>query len=456
MFHRRAFLLQSFGAAIGRAATKAPNIIVILTDDQGFGDLGCNGASDLRTPNLDRLAAGGIRFTDWHANSPVCSPSRASVVTGKYPQRTGIAQVLNSKPTFDVAGLRKGENSLARSLQQAGYRTGIVGKWHLGSTPESRPAAQGFEYFYGFYSGWTDSYSQRYYTLGGNPGAAGPPPQNIFHDWWENDQEIFVDGQYQTELLGAKAVAFVEQKRGQPFFLFLTFGAPHYPMMAPARYLERFPSSMDRDRRMHAAMIAAVDDAVGGLAAALRRQGLLDNTVLFFMGDNGATEETRGDHRGRVYRGGSNGPFRGWKGGLWEGGHRVPAFVHWPAKLRPRVESRTGMGMDLLPTLLAAASPAAESGPPNGKIDGTNLLPAWTGSGPWPERTLYWEYDKQWAVRKGKWKLLVDPRPSLVFPNEKLTWLSNLEEDPEEKTNYAERAPEVVRELRELLAAWRW
>jgi len=445
MFTRRTFL-----AAL--AAPARPNVIVILTDDQGYGDLGAFGAADAQTPHLDRLAKGGIRFTNWHANSPVCSPSRASVLTGKYPQRTGIAQVLNSKPTFDVVGLKAGEVSLAKELKQAGYRTAAIGKWHLGSAPASRPLAQGFDEFFGFYSGWVDYYSQRYYTLGGNPGASGPPPQNIFHDFWDGTKEIFPEPEYQTELLGRRAVEFVRrQAAGQPFFLYLTFGAPHYPMMAPQKYVDRFPATMDRDRRLHLAMIAAIDDQVGALAAELQRKGIGNQTIVYFQSDNGATEETRADHEGRPYRGGSNGALRGWKGSLFEGGHRVPALLSYPGQLKGRVEESTGLGMDLLPTVLGLAGL-----PLPRRIDGVNLAGALRQESPWPERTVYWEYDNQRAVRRGPWKLVVDPRPSLLLPNEKLTWLSNLQEDPGETRNYAATRPEVLAELSQALAAWRW
>ncbi len=433
------------------ATSSRPNVIVILTDDQGYGDLGANGALDAKTPHLDRLAAGGIRFTDWHANSPVCSPSRASVLTGKYPQRTGIGQVLNSKPTFDVAGLRANEVTLAKELKKAGYQTAVVGKWHLGSAEASRPKQQGFDEFYGFYSGWVDYYSQRYYTLGGNPGATGAPPQNIFHDFWDNDKEIYPEPQHQTELLGQRAVEFVRRQRGgNPFFLYLTFGAPHYPMMAPARYLDRFPATMDRDRRLHLAMMAEVDDQIGMLVAELKKKNLMNNTIVYFQSDNGATEETRADHVGRPYRGGSNGKFRAYKGSVFEGGHRVPAMISWPGRLRPRVEESLGMGMDVLPTMLGLAGLSAPQG-----IDGRDLSAALQGAAAWPERTVIWDYDNQFAARRAEWKLVIDPRPSLLLPAEEMTWLSNLKENPEETRNYASSRPEIVAELSKAIADWR-
>lgn len=452
---RRDFCFASTAAASLPALaqdSRRPNVIVILTDDQGYGDLGANGAADMKTPHLDRLANTGIRFTNWHATSPVCSPSRASVLTGKYPQRAGIVQVLTSKPTFDVPGLKPGETTIARSLQSAGYRTAAIGKWHVGSAAASRPMAQGFDEFFGFYSGWIDYYSTRYYTLGGNPGATGPVPQNIFHDFWHNGEEVYPEPEYQTELLAREARAFISrQPANQPFFLYLTFGAPHYPMMAPQKYLDRLPKDMDRDRRMHGAMIAAIDDAVGSLVDELKRRGQDQNTIILFQADNGATEERRADHQGRLYRGGSNGPLKAWKGSLWEGGHRVPAFVNWPGRIRPRVEASTGMGLDILPSILGLVGLT----PPAG-IDGADLSANWLGRGSWPERTLYWEYDGQRAVRRGDWKLVLRPRPSLAFPNTEETWLSNLKDDPNEKRNWFDDRPEIVRELQQLLAEWRW
>ena len=446
-------LLASASALLPLAAqTRRPNIIVILTDDQGYGDLGANGAADMKTPHLDRLANEGIRFTNWHATSPVCSPSRASVLTGKYPQRTGIVQVLNSKPTFDVVGLKSGETTIAKTLQGAGYRTAAIGKWHVGSAPESRPLAQGFDEFVGFYSGWIDYYSTRYYTLGGNPGATGAVPQNIFHDFWRNGEEVYPEPAYQTELLAQEARTFIgRQTPTQPFFLYLTFGAPHYPMMAPQKYLDRFPKTMDRDRRMHCAMVAAIDDAVGSITEELKRRGMDRDTIIFFQADNGATEERRADHQGRLYRGGSNGELKAWKGSLWEGGHRVPAFVNWPGRIPPRVESSTGMGLDIMPTLLGLAGVKAAGG-----MDGAELSGAFMGKQAWPERTLYWEYDNQQAVRKGDWKLVLRPRPSLAFPNTNETWLSNLKDDPGEKRNWFDDRPDMVKELKQLLADWRW
>lgn len=432
------------GAAMQGQTPARPNFIIIYTDDQGIGDVGCYGGPDVKTPHLDRLATSGMRFTNWHTNSPVCSPSRASVLTGKYPQNAGIPQILFSRPDFNIPGLRKGENTLPSELKKLGYRTGAVGKWHLGSTPESRPTAQGFDEWFGFYSGWTDYYSHRYYTLGGVP---------VFHDLWRNEQEVFEEPIYQTEMLAREAKSFLsKQTRTQPFFLYLAFGAPHYPMMAPKKYLDRFPASMDRDRRTHAAMVAAIDDAAGELMQLLQARGLDQNTVIFFQSDNGATREERADHRGRPYAGGSNLHYRGHKGSLFEGGIRVPGILRWPGRIKPNQTSdATGLAMDILPTFLKWAG----GKPPEG-VDGVDLSPVVFDGKTSVHEDVFWDYDGQRAIRNGPWKLMEGFREGLGQKFDPGFWLSNLDEDPSEKTNYATQRPELARELLGRLRARKW
>lgn len=444
MMTRRELLgaLAATTAMQGQTPARRPNVILMVVDDMGIGDLGCYGANESRTPNLDRLASEGIRFTDWHSNSPVCSPSRASLLTGQYPQHCGIPQILFSRPDFDVPGLKAGERTLPSELKKAGYNTAAVGKWHLGSSAPSRPMAQGFDSFFGFYSGWIDYYSHRYYTLGGQP---------LFHDLWRNEAEVFEEPVYQTELLGREAAAFIgKQSAAKPFFLYLAFGAPHYPMMAPRQYLDRFPATMDRDRRMHLAMIAAIDDAVGVVRSTLESKGLAKDTVIFFMSDNGATHEVRADHRGRPYEGGSNKPFRAWKGSLFEGGMRVPAILAHPGTLTPRVENSTLAAMDLMPTLLRMAGVAA---PPD--IDGVDISTLLSQRTALPARTIFWDYDGQSAARSDEWKLLTSYREGLGQDLQKGPWLSNLATDPRETRNFASENPEMVARLNDAIATWR-
>jgi arylsulfatase A-like enzyme len=446
MSTRRHFLGSLAAAAAGARAQaqERPNFIVIYTDDQGIGDMGCYGAAELRTPHMDRIAAEGVRFTDWYSNSPVCSPSRASLLTGKYPQRTGITAVLPSMASFDVPGLREGENTLPRELKKLGYRTAAIGKWHMGSARHSRPLAQGFDDFYGFYSGWTDSFSHRYYVQTGKP-------QQIFHDLWHNETEVWADPEYHTEVFSRQAKEFVSrQTPGSPFFLYLAYGSPHYPMIAPKKYVDRFPASMDRDRRMHAAMLAAIDDGIGELLQALRARGLDRNTVVFFQSDNGATQETRADHAGRPYRGGSNAPFRRYKAGLFEGGIRMPALMRWPGRIPAgTVVREPGAAMDIMPTFLKWAGAAVPQG-----LDGLDVGGTIARGAKSPHDAIFWRYLNQGAVRRGDWKLLVNP-PSVPGDSvaEKV-WLSNLREDPGEKRNLASERPEIARDLQDRLAAW--
>ena len=437
-------LLGAAAASALSAATPRPNFLVIYTDDQGIGDLGCYGHPEVKTPHLDRLAGRGVRFTNWYSNSPVCSPSRASLLTGKYPENHGLLDVLKSTAQFNTPGLREGEKTLAGELKVAGYRTGHIGKWHIGSARHSRPRSVGFDEFFGFYSGWTDYYSHRYYTL-------GKGQSEILHDLWRNDEEVWADNEYQTEVLGREAVAFLDrQKREQPFYLNVWFGAPHYPMTAPEKYLARFPKSMDRDRRMYLAMVAAVDDQVGAIVKTLERRGALDNTVIFFQSDNGATQESRADHAGRPYRGGSNAPFRGWKEGLFEGGVRMPALMSWPGKIGAgRVVDGIGMAMDVMPTFLAMAGLTAPAG-----LDGRDQRRLIAGDGKSAHEAVHWLYSDSRAVRKGKWKLIENPPhyPEDPFGKvEDALWLTNLDLDPGEKRNWASEAPDTLKELAALL-----
>jgi arylsulfatase A-like enzyme len=448
MRSRREFLeALAAGSALAAAPARRPNIVMIVTDDHGVGDVGCYGHPEVRTPNLDRLAASGTRFTQWYANAPVCSASRASILTGQYSERTGVSGALRSEPDYDVVGLRKGEVTLPGELRKLGYRSAAVGKWHLGSAPESRPKAQGFDEFFGFYAGWLDSYSHRYYQLGGSPGK-------IFHDLWRNETEVFEEPAYLTELLGREAQAFLSrQKREQPFFLYLAFGAAHYSMMAPRKYLDRFPASMERDRRTHLGVVAGVDDVIGGMLDTLKRQGMEGDTIVFFQADNGATREVRASSYGKPYTGGSNGAQRGYKLGLFDGGMHVPAILRAPGFIQDgkgagKVWERPMMSMDLLPTLLAMAGGARPSG-----IDGQDIVPVLKGQAATREN-MFWSFENSRAVRSGDWKLIVNPPQ---FPGEEVpdkVWLSNLEADPGERKNLAAAEPERVRKMMELLRAW--
>ena len=355
MSTRRTFLGAGLAAGAALSAQRAggkPNFVVIMTDDQGSRDLGCLGAKDLKTPHIDDLASSGARFTNWYSNAPVCAPSRAALMTGRYPIRAGVATNGQALPAT--------RQTIASLLKPHGYSTGLLGKWHLGYPPSNGPNERGFDYFYGFHSGCVDFYSHRYYW--------GEPKQVNYHDLYRNREEIFEDGQYLTDRITAEATGFIRRERNNPFLLVTTYNAPHYPMHAPDRYLQRFPT-LEPERRTYAAMLAAVDDGVGEIRAALRQTGVLDNTLIFFVADNGATTEARAGLNQQTATAGNNGIYRGFKFSLFDGGMHVPGIMNWPGRIRGgQVIDEIAMTMDVLPTIAAAAGAGVASGIQNRRV----------------------------------------------------------------------------------------
>lgn len=426
-----------------------PNFIIFLTDDQGYGDLSCMGQTDFRTPHLDRLAARGVRFTNWYSNSPVCSPSRAALLTGRYPGNAGVRAILAGHRT--ATGLLPEVPTIATVLRDAGYATAMIGKWHLGLAAGSRPGDHGFEEWFGFLAGCVDYYSHIFYW-GMNRGGPGNDPT---HDLWENDREIWLNGEYLTDVIGERAVRYIRRAaRGeQPFLLYVPFNAPHYPMHAPQKYLDRFPD-LSPDRRIMAAMLSAMDDAVGAIVDELDRQGLFENTLIFFMSDNGPSRETRNwlDGRTDPYYGGSAGGLRGHKFSLFEGGIRSPALMCWPARIPAgQVVDEMGAAMDIFPTLLEAAG--VETG--DLELDGQSILPMVTAGKPTPHTRIFWEMNQQTAVRQGPWKLVLNGQLVEGAPPEDAVHLANLDDDPGEQTNLKDYYPELVGELKTAAEQWR-
>jgi len=426
--------------------TKRPNVIIFLTDDQGYADLSCMGATDFRTPHLDRLAANGVRFTDWYSNSPVCSPSRASLLTGRYPANAGVRAILAGHRT--ASGLLSEVPTLSSELKKLGYQTAMVGKWHLGLAEGCRPHDHGFDYWFGFMAGCIDYYSHIFYW--GLSGGTNP-----LHDLWENNREIYLNGQYFTDLITDRAIAWIRQaaQRDQPFFLYVPWNAPHYPMHAPKKYVDRFPH-LSPDRRIMAAMLSAVDDGVGAIVDELERQGILENTFLFFMSDNGPSREARNwlDGTPDPYYGGSAGLLKGHKFSLYEGGIRSPGIMCWPGHIPAgKVFTAPAAAMDIFPTVirLAGGDPHAYA------LDGCDLWPYVAEGAPMPERTIFWEMDKQTAVRRGKWKLVLNGQLVEGAPPEDDVHLSDLETDMGERHNLREEYPELTAELKALAEAWR-
>lgn len=420
-----------------------PNIVVVYCDDLGYGDLGCYGSDAIRTPHLDALADDGVRFTDWYSNSPVCSPSRAALLTGLYPAKAGVSHILGGRR--GTGGLKPEAKTLAERLKEAGYRTALYGKWHLGSSDDARPNARGFDDYFGFHAGCVDYYSHIFYW--------GMPHVNPVHDLWSNREEVWRDGEYMTHLITDKSVAFIERGREEPFFLYAAYNAPHYPMHAPDKYMERY-SHLPRDRQLMAAMISAVDDGVGEIVAALKRAGVYDNTLIFFSSDNGPSSEARNflDGTEDVYYGGSAGIFRGHKASLFEGGIREPAILVYRAAITGgQTITEAGMMADIVPTVLEFAGLEA---PAPGELDGASVAAMVTEGARTPHRQLFWEYGSQLAVREGNWKLVLGGKLDFDRTQPDAVHLSDLSTDPGERINVKERFPDVAERLERDARVW--
>ncbi|MCP4640570.1 MAG: sulfatase-like hydrolase/transferase [bacterium] len=430
---RRAFL-KTAGLTVGAAACvwgrdagayAKPNIVLIMADDLGYGDLGCYGNDRIRTPHIDALAASGVRFTDFHSNGPVCSPTRAALLTGRYQQRCGLEGVVTAK-NHRHTGMALEETTFAESLKQAGYATGLFGKWHLGYDVAFNPIHQGFDEFRGYVSGNVDYHSH--------------VDQVGYEDWW-NGRELAPEAGYSTDLISAHGVDFIERHGDEPFCLYLAHEAPHYPYQGRQDKADRTagkprPVHEGRQDRTGAyrEMIEAMDEGVGRIAAALGRLNLLERTFVFFCSDNGAGKE------------GSNAPLRGSKGSLWEGGHRVPAIASWPGTIPSgHTVDDAAMTMDLFPTFTDVAGAPTPEG-----LDGMSLLPLLRDGHGLPERTLLWRFRGMKAARRGSLKLVVEPGPG----GSPQTHLYDLDADLAEQEDLSTRLPEQVTSLSEELADW--
>ena len=409
--------LSLFGAGYERK----PNIIIILADDYGYGDVGCYGSKRYQTPHIDALAEGGLRFTDFHSNGVVCSPTRAALLTGRYQQRSGITGVVTAAGHRHT-GLDLNEITFAEILKPAGYATALFGKWHLGYSREFNPVSQGFDEFIGYVSGNIDYHAHL--------------DQTGKEDWWKQDELIPETG-YTTDLITEHGVKFIQSHKEEPFLLYLAHEAPHYPYQGrkdPPRY------SVDQGRtedpvtpKVYKEMIEVMDEGVGRIHQALIDEGLEDNTFIFFFSDNGPDEP------------GSAGSLRGKKGQIWEGGHRVPAIAYWPGKIEAgQVSELTAMGFDLLPTIAAIGGAIL---PKNVKLDGINLLPHLIENEQPEPRPLYWGVKNHLAIRKGDFKLI----SNYSFTEASLF---NLRLDPGEKKNLSAQHPDLVIELLKMLEAW--
>jgi len=449
--NRRKFLATSLGAVFGGAVAgscsftarplgtrtrqeeraKKPNFLVILVDDLGYGDLSSYGAPDLETPNIDRIVNEGIRFDNFYANCPVCSPTRAALLTGRYPELVGVPGVIRTDPKNSWGYLSPKAVLLPEMLKGAGYRTALIGKWHLGLASPNTPNERGFDFFHGFLGDMMDDY----YTH----------RRHGINYMRLNDKVIDPKG-HATDLFTRWACEYLRSaKDRRPFFLYLAYNAPHAPIQPPAEWLDRVKRrerGISERRAKLCALIEHLDDGIGKVLATLRETGLADNTLVIFTSDNG----------GQIRAGARNGPWRDGKGTLYEGGIRVPAAAMWPGRIRPGSRTkRVALTMDIAPTLCEAAGVAIDH-----EIDGVSFLPTLLGrKQPEPKRDLFFGRREGGrffkgktieAVRRGDWKLLRS-RPGGPFE------LYNLRTDPRETTNLAAAKPEVVKELAAALNA---
>jgi arylsulfatase A-like enzyme len=437
---RRDWLGGAVGLPVAASTGSArPNVIAIVLDDLGNHDLGFQGATDVKTPHIDALAASGVAFTNWYSNAPVCAPARASILSGRYPARTGVPD--------NGGALTPGIATLGTVARSCGYRTAAIGKWHLGHAEATCPNAQGFDYFYGFHNGCVDYYSHRFYW--------GEPRRANFHDLWRNREEVFEDGRYLTERIAEETVAFIHRNRSNPFLAYVAFNAPHYPMHAPEKYTRRF-AHLPLERRIYAAMVAAVDDGVGEIRRALKENGQLDNTLIFLLGDNGATTEKRAGLNQEYATAGDNGLLRGFKFSVFDGGLHVPGLMSWPARIRGGVRNgEVVMSMDILPTVCRAIGATAAG------VDGSDILDVASGSARSPHEAIFWSQGGQLGVRRGEWKLVIggktfDRSPDGAKPlsGEDAVFLSNLDRDPGETKNLRRMHPNLVDELSTLASRW--
>lgn len=416
-----------------------PNVIFILADDQGSVDVGCYGAKDMHTPHTDALAERGIRFNRFYSAAPVCSPSRAGALTGRWPVRAGVPGNCSSQKGGDRA-LPASEITLAEMFKTAGYATAHIGKWHIGYTPETSPQAQGFDHSFGHMGGCIDNFSHFFYWQGPN-----------IHDLWRNGQEVFHDGEFFPDLMVREASQFIEAHQQQPFFIYYALNTPHYPYQGDKKWLDHF-ADLPSPRNLYNAFIAAQDERLGQLFAKLDTLGLSDNTIVIFQSDNGHSTEERAH-----FGGGDAGPYRGAKFSLLEGGIRLPAIISWPAKLpKNQVRDQVAHACDWLPTLAEFTGVAA----PEVKLDGRSLAALLVDDSvrsPHRDHALHWQLGNgpkaDWAVMLGDWKLIgrsVDTSGNdgsrVPIENE----LYNLQSDPGERTNLSEQEPDMLARLRNL------
>jgi arylsulfatase A-like enzyme len=397
-----------------------PNVLIIYADDLGWGETGAYGCKDIPTPHIDSIANNGVRFTQGYVAATYCSPSRAGLLTGRYPTRFGH----EFNAVARQSGLSLNETTLPEHLKKIGYATCAIGKWHLGgdASQDYYPTKRGFDEFYG--------------TLNNTP---------FYHPTKFIDSRISLDIQpiddktfYTTDKYAERAVDWIEKNKQNPWFLYLPFNAQHAPLQAPQKYLDRFPDIQDEKRKLFAAMMSSMDDAIGQVLGKIRALDQENNTMVFFIGDNGGPTQSTTSF---------NGGLRGFKMTTFEGGPRVPFIMQWKSKLPAgKVETRPVMNLDVMPTVIAAAGGSNDSA---NKLDGVDLTPYLSGqNAARPHENMFWRFGEQWAVRSGDWKLVVSKGGS-GSPE-----LYNLADDMSESKDLANSDTTKVAQLQKLYDAW--
>lgn len=420
------FLAVTF-VSCSKTEEKRPNIIIIMADDLGYGDLSCYGSTLINTPNLDKMASEGIKFTDFHSNGSVCSPTRAALLTGKYQQRVGIDGVVTAKHHRNH-GLDPNEKTFAESIKEAGYVTGMFGKWHVGYQTKFNPINQGFDEYVGYVSGNVDYHSHI--------------DQEGYEDWWRGDQLKKEEG-YSTDLITNHAVDFIRRHKDEPFMLYIPHEAPHGPFQGRQSEAERsigwkndpnanLKMSQEELNTVYKEMVEVMDEGIGNVMETLKQLKIDDNTFVFFCSDNGGIKKV-----------GSNGGLKGYKSTLWEGGHRVPAMMRYPGKIaKHQVSSETILTMDIYPTIMDLVGAKI---PDN--IDGISVKKTLFDRTSLPERDLFWGYVGRKAMRKKDWKLVLTSKDAEPL-------LFDLKEDVEEKNNLAKQNSKMVQEMLTKMELW--
>jgi arylsulfatase A-like enzyme len=413
-----------------------PNVIIILTDDQGYGDVGFNGCKDIPTPNIDRIAKKGVVFTQAYVTYAVCAPSRAGLITGRYQDRFGYSRNPLYRPFDPEIGLSLNEQMLPELLQQSGYRTMGIGKWHLGVHQQFRPWNRGFNEFFGFLGGGHRYFPNEYDI--NHPDSAKNEAQSYRTKLIRNETVVEAN-EYLTDELSNEAVSFIERNKQQPFFLYLAYNAPHSPLQAPEKYLKRFEHIKDTKRKTYAAMVSAVDDGVGAVLNKLEELKLDENTIVIFLSDNGGPESDNGS---------DNGVLRAGKSSLFEGGIRVPFAMQWPKKIKASTQfNQPIISLDIFATVAANITGAAK---PKNPLDGVNLIPHLSGIKKGvPHEYLFWrQFDqKNYAVVEASGYKNVILKDSVHH-------LFNLKADISEQTNMIEQNKSIVERLEKQRKDW--